>query len=91
MEKEESKSEKFKEDLIKQILIHPEINRFESGDRVLILNGIKFLVVTNENIKSNHKPMGLYINANDITKYIGQNLAGHDKKKFGVTKDVKEE
>ncbi|MBU1252635.1 MAG: hypothetical protein KJ905_02485 [Nanoarchaeota archaeon] len=82
--------EKFKEDLIKQILVHPEINRFEFGDRVLILDGVKFLSVTNESIKSNHKPKGLYIECNDVTKFIQNNLSGHDKGKFGITKKVRE-
>jgi len=90
MEKKE-KLEKFKEDLIKQILIHPQINRFEIGDKVLVLDGIRFLMVGNENIKSNHKPKGLYIEANDILKYIEKNLFGHDKSKFGIIKGVKEE
>ena len=89
--KKQEKPEKFQEDLIKQILIHPKINRFEVKDRVLILDGIKFLLVGNENIKSNHKPIGLYIEATDILKYIEKNLFGHDKSKFGVTKQVKED
>ncbi len=84
------KPEKFEENLIKQILIHPKINRFEVGSRVLILDGVKFLVISNENIKSNHKPKGLYIEVNDIQKYIGKNLWGHDKDKFGIMKEVKE-
>ena len=88
---EEKKPEKFGEGLIKEILIHPKINRFEVGDRVLVLDGVKFLAVGNENIKSNHKPKGLYIAANDILKYIEKNLFGHDKKKFGVNKQVKED
>ena len=90
MDKEE-KPEKFGEGLIKEILIHPKINRFEVGERVLILDGVKFLAVSSENIKSNHKPKGLYIAANDILKYIGKNLSGHDKKKFGVTEEVGED
>ncbi len=89
--KKEEKSEKFGEGLIKQILFHPELNRYEAGDKVLILDGVKFLVVGNENIKSNHKPMGLYINANDIFSYIQKNLFGHDKDKFGIKKEVKDE
>ncbi|MFH1917763.1 MAG: hypothetical protein ABIJ14_01475 [Nanoarchaeota archaeon] len=83
--------EKFQEELIKQILINSKINRFDFKDKTFILEGIKFLVVSNENIKSNHKPKGLYIEANDILKYIQQNLAGHDKAKFGIKKEVKEE
>ena len=85
------KPEKFEEDLIKQILINSKMNRFETGKRVLILDGVKFLVVGNESIKSNHKPKGLYIEANDVLRYIGKNLFGHDKDKFGVTKEVKED
>ena len=88
MEKDE-KPESFKEDVIKQILIHPKLNRFEVKDRILILDGIKFMLVDNEFIKSNHKPMGLYIEANDILEYIKKNLFGHDKKKYGINKDVK--
>ena len=76
----------YKEELIKQILINPEINRFESGEQVLILNGIKFIVAEEENIKSNHKPKGLYIEANSIIEYIKRNLFGHDKKKYGINK-----
>lgn len=83
--------ERFREDLIKQILIHPEINRFEFGNKVLILDGVKFLVIGNENIKSNHKPSGLYIKADNISKYVEKNLFGHDKDKFGITKEVREE
>ena len=90
MEKEEN-PEKFKEELIKQILIHPEINRFEVGDKVLVLDGVKFLVIGNESIKSNHRPKGLYIEVNDILKCIEKNLFGHDKSKFGITKEVKED
>jgi len=81
-------TEKFEEELIKQILINSKINRFEIGNKVLNLEGIKFLMVGNENIKSNHKPLGLYIEANNILKYIQQNLFGHDKNKFGITKNV---
>lgn len=83
--------EKFEEDLIKQILINSKINRFEIGKRVLVLDGVKFLVVGNESIKSNHKPKGLYIEFRDILKYIGKNLSGHDRDKFGITKEVKED
>lgn len=86
----EEKTEKFEEGLIKQILINTKINRFETKDKVLILDGVKFLVVTNEYIKSDHKPMGLYIEANNILKYIRQNLFGHDKNKFGINRKVKE-
>jgi len=75
---------KYKEELIKQVLINPEINRFETGENVLILDGIKFVVFTNENIKANVKPSGLYIEANSIIEYIKKNLFGHDKIKFGI-------
>ncbi|MBU2616018.1 MAG: hypothetical protein KKC19_02850 [Nanoarchaeota archaeon] len=89
MVEEKEKSEKFEEELIKQILINQKINRFETKDRVLILDGVKFLAVTSENIKSNHKPNGLYIEASSILKYLQNNLFGHDKRKFGITKKVK--
>ena len=83
-------AEKFKASLIKEILINEKINRFETGDKVLILDGVKFLVVTDEYIKSNHKPKGLYIEANSVLDYIQKNLFGHDKRKFGITEDVKD-
>lgn len=91
MRKKDNKSEKFEEELIKQILINKKINRFDVRERTFILDEIGFLVVGNENIKSNHKPKGLYINAKDIPKFVAKNLAGHDKNKYGVVEEVKEE
>ena len=83
-------TKEFKTTDVKDILVHPEINRYETGDKVLILNNVKFIVVEKTVIKSNHQPEGLYIEANSIIDYIARNLFGHDKNKYGITEKVKE-
>lgn len=83
-------TKQFKTIDVKDILVHPEINRYETGDRVLVLNNVKFIVIDKNSVKSNHEPLGLYIEANSILEYIARNLFGHDKSKYGITEKVKE-
>lgn len=70
-----------------QIRSDVRLNRYETGDKTLILNGVDFIVITDkEGLSPNPNPEGLYINANSVIEYIKRNLFGHDKNKYGIDK-----
>lgn len=69
--------------------LHPELNRFDVKDKTLVLNGIKFAVFKKDLVIANEMPSGLYIEANSVLAYIGRNLFGHDKEKYGIKEEVK--
>lgn len=67
-----------------------KFNRLDIGERTLILDGVKFLEMQGNEIKTNHNLGGVYISINDVLKFIAKNMVGHDKNKFGINKEKKE-
>ena len=62
---------------LQKVIVNPSLNKFKTGDHSFMLNNIKFLIAGKENVVTNHKPEGIYIEANDILKFVAQNLRGH--------------
>ncbi len=73
------------------ISVNEKFNRLDIGERTFALDGVKFLEIQGQEVKSNHNPTGVYVSINDVLKFIAKNLAGHDKNKFGIDKDKKNE
>ena len=74
-----------------KLSINEKFNRLDIGERTFTLDGVKFLEIQGQEVKSNHTPMGVYVSINDVLKFIAKNLAGHDKNKFGIDENKKNE